>query len=303
MTLDGLSNELRAALVPPPDGERAKVSVVNITPDEAHHILNWMSHTRQRKINPAHSGMIADAMANNGFIPYREITFAPDHDGNPVLIDGQHRLLGVVIAGWTGPWVVCCLWGKEFEVDKSYIRLDTSQKERTAAVIGKAMEQYQHTSGQMRNSIIAAARYQNLWDTEYELPLFCYSPPNRDCTERITRQMHSFEKADQIMADSQVRAHIRNRLSIPMVLAIMAETLHTMPQEAEEFWRAVAASAGGIASDLHSLLLEGKPHKTSVHYMARLTAQAWNQRASNGRLRRENRSVVRTSQTNLVVPK
>ena len=301
MTLDGLSNELRAALVPPPDGQEAKVSVVRITPDEANHILNMMSHTLQRKINPGHAGMIADAMCNNDFIPYREITFAPDQDWNPILIDGQHRLQAAVDSGWTGPWVTCCLWAKEFTVHRSYIQLDTSQKERTAAVIGRAMSQYQHTSGRMQNSIIAAARYQNIWDTEYELPLFCYIPPNRDCTDRIGRQMSSFEKADEILNDSKVRAHIRRRLASPMVLAIMAETLHTTPQEAEEFWRAVASSTGGIASDLHSLLLEGKPPKTSVHYMARLTAQAWNQKDSKGRLRRENRTALRVSQTNLMV--
>ena len=302
MTQHGLSKEIQAALARPTDGSRAKISVVKITPAEAHYILNVMSYPRQRKINPGHAGMLADSMSNNEFIPWRELTFAPDQNSNPILIDGQHRLQAATSAGWTEEWVICCLWAKEFDIDSSYIRLDTSQKERTASVIGHAVSEYQHTSGQMQDSIIKAASYQNRWDTEYELPPFCYTPPNRDCMDRVKRQMSSFEKADQVMNHSDVRAHIRRRLASPMVLAIMAETLHTMPQEAEGFWRAVAASDGGIASDLHSLLLEGKPPKTTVHYIARLAAQAWNQRASNGRLRRENRNPQRLSRTSIVVP-
>ena len=302
MTPEGLSKEIQAALAPPTDGRRAKISVVTITPEEAHYILNVMSYTRQRKINPGHAGMLADSMSNNEFIPWREITFAPDQNSNPMMIDGQHRLLAAAKAGWTEEWVICCLWAKEFNIDTSYIRLDTSQKERNASVIGRAVSDYQHTSGHVQKSIIKAAAYQCTWDTEYELPRHCYTPPNRDCMNRVKRQMAAFEKADQIMNQSDVRAHIRRRLASPMVLAIMAETLYTMPQEAEGFWRAVAVSDGGIASDLHSLLLEGKPPKTTVHYIARLAAQAWNQRASNGRLRRENRNPQRLSRTSIVVP-
>ena len=300
-TLDGFSNELRAALVPPPEGVEAKVSVVEITPDEAYHILHMMGYSRQRKIAQGPAAKIADAMSHDEFIGYREITFAPDDDGNILLIDGQHRLQAVVTSHWTGKWVVCCLWG-HFKAETAYIRLDTAQKERTAAVIGRAMDLFQHMSTQMQNAIISAARYPCIWDPRYELPVLAHIPPERDGVERIVSQMTAFEKADEIIQNTDVRAHIRRRLGSPLVLAIMAETLHTCPEEAEAFWRSVAISAGGIASDLHSLLLEGKPPKSSSNYMARLATQAWNQRASTGRLRRQNRHMIRVSQTELTVP-
>ena len=111
-------------------------------------------------------------------------------------------------------------------------------------------------------------------------------------------------------ATFQLRAQHRRLLPYQPTTKILtpdviltAETTRTMQQKAESCWHALASSTGAIASDLHSLLLEVEPPKTSVHYMAHLKAQALNQRASNSRLHRQDHSTVRASQTELVVTK
>ena len=122
--------DLAQALTPPTDGDDNKTTVVTLTPEDAHNILSTMNYARHRRISASHVGNIAEAMATGKFTELRQITFAPDHEGNPVLIDGQHRLQAAINADWTGRWVMTCLWGKEDRADEIYMQLDTSQKER-----------------------------------------------------------------------------------------------------------------------------------------------------------------------------
>ena len=57
-------------------------------------------------------------------------------------------------------------------------------------------------------------------------------------------------------ATYQLQAQHKRLLAYQPTTQILtpAQTLHTMRQRAENFWHAVASSAGAIASDLHSLL-------------------------------------------------
>ena len=291
---------LEEALSPPLDGADMRITSVLLTPEEAHTILSIMSYPKQRRIMRGHVGMLADAMVNGDFVRGRQITFAPNYDGKQELIDGQHRLQAAVDANWTGKWSICCLWDKDDYADRAYIRLDTAQKERTAAVIGRAAG-YENLTAGMQSCIIAAARYQNVWSDEYELPSFCNTPPPRDCLARVDDHMEAFATANAMLLDSRVRPQIKRRIISPMVMAVISETLHTAPSEAKEFWYKVATNGDEVSGDLRNLLIVGKPKKGSIYYMPRITTQAWNQREAK-KMRYKKKDPIQLNQSSLVVP-
>ena len=292
---------LEDALNPPLDRSDMRVSLVTLTPQQAHEILHLRAYQKQRRINQSHVGMLADTMVHGEFVKGTKITFAPDHRGNQVLIDGQHRLQAAVSADWTGDWIVCSLWGEKNLAERVYILLDTSQKQRTAAVIGRAAG-YDQLSSKVQTSVIAAARYQSLWDSTYVIPPFCYIPPARYCVARIDERMHAFATADDIISENRVSRQIRSRLTSPMIMAIVTETLHVMPNEAQEFWKAMSTNGEGIPGDLRTLLIEGAPPRAGKHYMPRLVANAWNQRRSQRPLRRDKQLPILITGTSITVP-
>ena len=114
--------DLELALTPPTDGSNIKATVVRLTPEDAHNILSLRNFQRHRRITASHVGTLADAMATGRFIEPSQIIFAPDHEGNQVLIDGQHRLQAAIDAHWTGPWVITCLWGEDDRAEKVYLQ-------------------------------------------------------------------------------------------------------------------------------------------------------------------------------------
>lgn len=293
---------LREALTQPENGDNIKITIVTLTPRDVEQIIENMGYQRQRPTNTAHIGHMADAMVNNDFIEGRMITFGPEDDGDHVLIDGQHRLLAAINANWTGIWTICTLWGDHYNARDTYIKLDTSQKERTPANVGRAVG-YDLLTIRIQNIIVAAARYQNEWDKTYTKPPFAPRPPHRDNRERITSQMQAYLDCDELINDKQHSALVRRRLSSPMNLAVLAETIHNMPDEANGFWTAVASNGGGIAAELREKLIAGRPKDApSVFYTARLMALAWNQRASDTKLRQDNRNEIKVHSTNLAIP-
>ena len=298
-----LTNQaLVKALTRPKNGDKYTVALVMLSPEDDHDTLNLLSYQKQRRINPSHVGMIAHAMATGRFTEPSQIIFAPDHEGNQVLVDGQHRLQAAIDADWTGPWVITCLWGKEHRADEAYIQVDTSQKERTAAVIGKSSTDFEALSVRMQSCMVAASRHQNNWDQEYEKPSICSIPPHHDCIDRANERMDAYLRADGILNDKRASSQIKRRMFSPMIMAVVIETLHTTPQEAEGFWQAVSTNGEGMAGHLRTLLLEGRPPRSGVHYMPRLTAQGWNQRASTRSMRRDQHNYIKVTRTNLVVP-
>ena len=114
--------------------------------------------------------------------------------------------------------------------------------------------------------------------------------------------LHAYEVVDTIITHPDVRANIRNRLISPIILAVVSETIYQMEDEAKEFWMAVATQKTGVAADLHDLLIDVPPNRSSRFYAARLAGHAWNQRNSTGTLRRENRNPLKVVHTSLVIP-
>ena len=282
------------------DGYPQTYTVIDLTPEEVHEILA-VSYVRQRTVNPAHVGMLAYHMTNDRFAPPSTLTFSLDEDGELVLVDGQHRLEAALAANWTERWFVRCLRTSQYTPMEAYTLLDTSQKERGAAVIGKALG-LKSLSEPLEKRIVSASRYQCNWSTEYENPLLCRVPPYQDCTDRATKMLNAYEVVDTIIAHPDVRANIRNRIISPMVLAVVSETIHQMEDEAKEFWMAVATQKTGVAADLHDLLIDGRPNRSSKFYTPRLAGHAWNQRYSTSTLKRNTRNGLKVSHTSLVIP-
>ena len=297
---DGIIPALHEALAPPPKGVAYTVRTATLNPEEAAEILSMMSYPRQRPIQPSHVGMIADMMVAGQFPPGSLLTFALMNN-IPKLVDGQHRLQAIVNADWTGDWIIRCLWSEEFNATTLYTVMDTSQKPRSTAIVGRAVG-YEQLSSRLQNAIIAAARYQNLWRAEYEMPPFCNTPPVRHNIDRANERLTAFERADQIIADRNATSYIRRWLATPMILAIMVETLTKKPWDADEFWTKVATTGGGVANELRNALVHGPPTKASKYYNARLAAHGWNQRQTKSKMRRENWHELAVEGTSLTIP-
>lgn len=292
---------LKEALTPPGDGTDIKISLVDLTPGDAEQILEFMSFDRQRNFNRGHAGNMAHAMTIGHFIEGSMITFSPDFNNQPVLTDGQHRLSAAVMAQWAGRWTVRALWGEPNNARDTYVRLDTSQKERTQAAIGKARA-YDHITPMMQNVMVATARYQNRWSLSYHTPPTCNLPPPDHNIQRVEEQMKAFETIDAALKNPKVRSHTKRRICSPMVLAVIIETTHAMPEEAPEFWEQVATDAAGIPGHLRELLIQGRPsHITSPHYAPRIAAMAWNQRDSDN-LRLTHQKALKIDHTDLEIP-
>ena len=152
-------------------------AMIELTPDEAQEILTVMCYERQRNVNPAHVGMLADMMLHEEFAPLSLLTFCIDESIQLSLVDGQHRLEAALTGAWTERWLVRCLRGPEFPPDKTYTVLDTSQKERSAAVISKSIG-YDQLHPSLQTAVVPASRYQCQWSTEYENPPHVQDPPD-----------------------------------------------------------------------------------------------------------------------------
>ena len=295
----GIPSALTEALEPPHDGSPVSSHTAVITPEDAEEILKTMAYERQRGLSAGHVGMLADMMIDDDFAKRSQISFALDETGSIVLVDGQHRLKAAATANWTDTWSVRMIWDKTAE--QIYTTMDTSVKQRTGATIGKSAG-FKEFSPRLRNIIIPMARYQNIWRSEYQQPDLCNTPPVRDNIERAKSRLESLTAVDEILAERRATTQIKRRLASPMVTAVMAETLHMTPDEAKQFWVEVATNGEGIAGELRAALIEGRPPKAAVNYMARLAAHAWNQRHSTGRLRRENRNDLKVPPTSFVIP-
>ena len=289
---------LRRAAAMPPEGDDLTIRTATLTPEDAQEILEQMLFERQRDIVPGHVGMLADLMITGQFRAGSQITLAPNSDGDLVMVDGQHRLQAAVTANWTAKWSIRTMWNDLAE--DAYIVMDTSVRQRSSAVIGKAVG-YEKLSNRAQNAIIAAARYQNIWRSDYQPPVLCNTPPVLDNVARANERLGAFEAADLIINDKNATTQIKRRLATPMIMAVMTETLHALPEEATSFWTDVATNGRGVAGELKDALIEGRPAKSSANYIPRLAAHAWNQRDSNRRIRREHRRPLRVEHTLCVI--
>ena len=291
---------LAQALQPDPD-PTATVSnrQIRLTWEEAAATLDLFRYQRQRKPARGRMGMIADLMRNGGFWEGSQITFALDAQGRMTLVDGQHRLGAAVQAQWDGTWHVRIMW--QVPAERFYITMDSTGSPRSNANIANAVG-YDHLSARVRSQALDVARWLNTWRTDYQLPDLCTTPPVDHNIQMANERLEALEQVDRIINDRRATTKIRNRLSSPPVIAIMAETIHATSDEAVAFWTEVATSGQNpIARTLATVLIEGRPRRAPGNYIARMVARAWNQRRNTGRLRREIHNPIKVDGTILVI--
>ena len=219
----------------------------------------------------------------------------------PVSVDGQHRLRAAHQAQWDGLWNVRVVWSDAHRAAPVYTMLDSYQKKRPAAVIGRALGLTSLTD-RMQGTAIAVGNYQNQWRTEYSLPQGCKYPPVRDNISRVRERLPYFEQADEILSAGFVSSLTKRKIMTGMVLAIMVETLaNSSNGEARDFWSDVAGHGGGVPGELRDNLLVAPPAKSRQFYKPRLAGLAWNQR-NNETLRKDYQRVVAVKGTSLEIP-
>ena len=271
---------LEAALKPPTDGADFTAIAVTLSPDDVQAMLTQIGLLSDDDFDWAHVGMMADMMQAGEWVPLGQIAIAASAADEFKLVDGHHRLRAAVLASWTAEWLVTCLWNQNCSAHDLYRRLNLVSTPRTDADIGHAVFGDQ-LSEKMQSIIITAARYQNEWDTGYQLPEFCHWPPIRDNVARARYRAEAFKKADLIINDARVLDRVKRRLFDPMVMAVVAETLVTKPDHASIFWKAVVSGGQGVAGELRTRLIRGRPRGSSEHYWPRLVGQAWNDHMAN----------------------
>ena len=292
---------LGPALTPPTDNTDETWAAITLTPEDAHAILTHRSYLDEHDIDFLHVGMLADKMQAGEWLPLSQITFVISATGEPQLVDGHHRLHAVIVAGFTDKWIVCSFWNQRYSGSDMHKKLNSVREPRGDADIGRVLY-YDQLTEQMQSIIITAARYLNHWNSQYQLPELCHTPPQRDNIARARERLDAFREVDLVIQEKGVASHIRTWLATPTVVAIMAETTAGEPGDAASFWRAVATNGNGIAGELRDRLIEQPPREAGNYYRARLAAQAWNQRKSPGRLRAEYRRPIRLEGTSLVIP-
>lgn len=286
----------------PEDGSGVTGAMVHLSPQDGETILRTMGFERQRDADQIHIGMLADMFLNHEFAAGSQITFAFDEHGNPRLVDGQHRLRAAIQAGWGGLWNVRVMFGDTYAAEGIYMLLDSYQKKRPAAVIGRALG-LDVLSERMQSVAVAAASYQNQWSTDYVLPLGCKYPPVRDNINRVKERLPAFVDADNILRLGNVSSQAKRRLTTTMVMAVMVETLAgALKDQAVEFWTAVATHGDAIAGELRDGLIAGRPAKSRQFYNPRLAGQAWNQRASESKLRKDTTRIIKVEGTTMEIP-
>lgn len=102
-----------------PKAPRQEISIVTVTPEMA---SRWLeANTHNRSLNSKYAQLLADEMRGGRWqFTHQPIAF----DENGVLIDGQHRLTGVVLSGITCDFVVAFGMKPESQlvVDKNKLR-------------------------------------------------------------------------------------------------------------------------------------------------------------------------------------
>ena len=245
--------------------------------------------------------MLVDSFRNGEFVGHSLLSFGLLPSGEPVMVDGQHRLEASILAGWEGEWLVRMDW--DTPVSDLYVRLDSYQIRRTARVQGVAYQD-RELGALMRQRGMEAARWQLRWSRGYSLPSGCSEAPVRDVRARMLARMDQLVLVDSLADAEGVSVRVYRKLALSAVLAVLVETLFVLPEEGLDFWNRVLRHQAGMSLELAQVLLEPVPSRQGSLYLPFMAAQAWNRRSrSSGRLHGESRSQLRLDGTELAVGK
>ena len=278
---NNIPQSLKEAWMPPTNGETVSVVVATLTPEDALNVVTQAGVVNRININWSHVGMLADMMQQREWLSGSQISLLMTDIGQAHLVDGNHRLYAAHAAGFTGKWTVRCIWDNEQSAEDVYQDLNALQEPHSDDVIGRALG-YDQLSVKMQEIMITVGRYMLQWDTGYQLPELCHTPPIRDIVARIRARLGAFEQADEMLQEPGVTEDHKSKVATPMVIAVVVETIAVAPEEAVSFWRAVFTNGDGIAGQLRQKLLGPRPSTSGEYYEARLAVHAWEQHSSGG---------------------
>jgi hypothetical protein len=255
------------------------------TPALAIDLLERCAYARQRPLNEDRALLLADAMEQGTFLANTQISFAR-HAGRLVLVNGQHRLTAVTLAGRSAAFRVeiydCA---NEGEVDTLYCRFDRPGGARTATQLSASLGLHDDFEGGLRRSTAS------LLLNAVTLPMMNFARIGPAIRPRATRDLDLRNKAArewkpwaieyQACLDQGVAVRTR-RYRVGSVFAVGMATLRHQTARAREFWGGSIANDGLAANDpraaLHAafLIISGKNEKRHEFDLAEMACQAWN---------------------------
>lgn len=255
---------------PPPDGATVDARVVVVTPDLA---ARWYErNTHNRDVSDRHVEALArEILADQWYVSGDAIKWEGDPDnGTAVLLDGQKRLLAVMLAN--KPITTLVVTG----VNRDAQRVMDTQQRRSAA----DMLKLEGWDGKLARAIAAAASMAMLWEaglygaTDYNGPR---TPTHTEILAWV-REHPEIEVAARIGAKYRVRKLDAAARSVAAYLLLQVAS----EEQVEGFFESLTTWVGFTAKDPRSALLRRldtvADQKTRLPrwVMANLIIRTWN---------------------------
>lgn len=232
---------------------------LHFTTELAALILEKYNYKHQRPLTRMNWELYAQAMRECAFEDYTTLQFAV-LNGVPILVDGQHRLKAMSVAGLAMQFTVKLLAVQDqAAIERVYSTIDSGRKRSPRDKMGALHEQLGLKSAQC-NSLNTAARailvgLKSITSKEsVALNLIVRDEEAVKAEMRmLAPAMHAllacFAKAPKANVSLFMRGH---------VLAVALITMRDQPEKAVQFWTAAAEDDG---------LRNGRPEKALINWM------------------------------------
>lgn len=251
----------------------------HIGPALAKIILTDMNYARQRRTTPGHIGKLAYEMSAGLFLPGSQIYFVRLPDGSLHMINGQHRLHGVIQSGVEIEFQIFILQvGSPQEMHAAYRKIDGVQQTRSAYQVLNSAGTAEDNQIQKRTTVAvyaAAPIIELKLNVPYAFLGKLGTPDGRrEAAEPWWPSARVYDKAIE-----KAPAAVKRRLLNASVTAVGLVTLDAQPVKALDFWSGIAAAEGLKKGDPRNTLiwsLLGKNNKGDAGAILAMACVAWN---------------------------
>ncbi len=242
---------------------RHRVSVVDVTPKIATQWLAKFDFEGQRKLNPKHVRFLADVMERGEFDGGESIRFVVvKSGGRRILINGRHRLNGIIASGFPQETVVV-----ETAVDTMegaatiYARVDRGMNRSMAEVL-RALGAHEGTGlTYTQAGLVSAAGplIESAFATGSQISGSVYETKSADARARYVTK-HAVPASAFFAAIDGGDKRMTRLLQKAPVLAVGIATFDGVDsrERAVDFWRGIAFDDGLRAKD---------PRKTALRFL------------------------------------
>ena len=239
-----------------------------------------MNYDRQRRVERSHVLALADQMAHGAWTAGTQIAFARLPNGKLALINGQHRMHGVVAANVEQEFQVAILPAEtDHEVHQLYYRQDVVSRKRSTEMVlnaaGIAKEfgiSKTTTRGAYEAGVIIACGLKRLQGQV--LPPALKTPDGKlEAIHPYWTQVKTYDglvrRADRVL---------KKAMQGGSVMAIAILTLSQQSDKAKEFWGVTALNDGLHKGDPRRALVLALLGRDMLvpGYSLHIAANAWN---------------------------